>query len=90
MKNTCVSCRYWQGRAGYGECRKYPPVVVDAMDGVSTEWPAVATDDWCGEWEKRPEHICEGVLVHVYESGPYGFPVKSVKITKVTGNNESE
>ena len=44
---SCEKCRFYQTPRGvqvFGRCRHNPP-------SMSGEWPSVATDDWCGEWD---------------------------------------
>ena len=56
-KETCGNCRYWSTTVyDQGECRKRPPVIVDALCGPdgeifgATYWPVTIERDWCGEW----------------------------------------
>lgn len=63
MGNKCKTCKYWNGtsESDYGECLRYPPVVVtDKPDGyadVGEEpvdylgvFPCSFLDVWCGEF----------------------------------------
>src|SRR3712207_2120850 len=54
-KPVCKDCRFWwpdHGHAGTGACRLYPPIRLE--DGVSS-FPAADEDDWCGEFNARPD-----------------------------------
>ncbi len=52
---VCKDCRYWSARCKdaeyrypgvkYGECRRYPPKVIELL----TMFPETATNSWCGE-----------------------------------------
>lgn len=33
-----------------GTCRRYPPTVTPIEDDLSTDWPQVDWNDWCGEY----------------------------------------
>ena len=60
MADTCTTCRYWapndepQGIAsdhGWGECRRYPPQVVQAEPGQRVAcFPITTGEQWCGEY----------------------------------------
>ena len=44
--------------SGYGECRRYPPVLVNSNRvGTHYAWaqPYTIGDNWCGEWRAK-EH----------------------------------
>lgn len=58
----CFTCVFWRelppGRRQFsrgkdGECRRYPPTVIDLQNmgdvPISTT-PLTAADHWCGEW----------------------------------------
>jgi len=49
----CDGCRFYAPPAvavpeGLGDCRRLPPVVA-VVETLSTEFPLVAADCWCGE-----------------------------------------
>lgn len=62
--NTCETCRHWRH-----ECRRNPPVIVEALVAqlISAEaecdidevidlaswFPTTAADDYCGEWTRK-------------------------------------
>ena len=50
----CDGCRYyhWWSRRNSGQCRRYPPKMVDKH---ADRWPYVEPDDWCGEFEPKVE-----------------------------------
>jgi NAD-dependent dihydropyrimidine dehydrogenase PreA subunit len=59
---TCGGCRYFKPVwSGWGECHRFPPVVVWAIinrEGCqqsepTTTRPLVAVDDFCGEFKVR-------------------------------------
>ena len=64
---TCETCRFWEGKAAPGQCRRQPPTVVvkrwDEIDGdevlrvceVVSHCPKVGPSFWCGEWEGDPD-----------------------------------
>jgi hypothetical protein len=33
------------------QCRRLPPAIAFKKDQLVSGWPAVNSDDWCGEWE---------------------------------------
>jgi len=51
-RDECGSCEHFDNfeghglAAGYGKCRRYPPVMMD------NDWslPSVGEADWCGEF----------------------------------------
>lgn len=44
---TCRTCEYRE----YEKCRRHPPAYVGETNDYNSysEWPEVASDDWCGE-----------------------------------------
>lgn len=49
----CETCQYFDGiysRQPY--CRRYPPQVTYASL-VTTYWPTVNIQDWCGEFKEK-------------------------------------
>lgn len=48
-----------------GECRASPPIVLKR----GTEFPQVATDDWCGHWRAKP--------VTAIQVGPDGLSTRA-------------
>lgn len=66
MRPRCENCRYFSEA---GECRRYPPQVVESIDSESAEyteqvfvssttltyWPDVEPDSWCGEFKEKDE-----------------------------------
>lgn len=55
MKDSpeCGNCRFFlaEDKGDSGECRRYPPVpLIDEGEWV-TIWPAIDSDDFCGEWK---------------------------------------
>lgn len=63
MTERCEGCRWWAkgGYYGVGECRRFPPDhgpmgnVHQGGDFSERRWPKTRDDDWCGEWQARPE-----------------------------------
>ena len=62
----CENCRFWDKdsvRGSIAFCNRYPPqmVVFDAAIGVRGNQqacevvPETHRDDWCGEWEAKPD-----------------------------------
>jgi len=53
--NTCEDCHFFEldysedTEASTGICRRYPPNAIAA--DVSSFWPTVDIDDWCGEYQ---------------------------------------
>ena len=52
-----------------GDCRAHPPVIV-VNDGRTGElWPTTKAEDWCGEWQEKPEdeaeHLAAGIQAFV-------------------------
>lgn len=60
----CETCKFWEGYTGdvehgneptRGNCHRYPPRHYPNPDSETLEdqydFPAVETDDWCGEWQ---------------------------------------
>lgn len=51
---SCASCRFWEGEAGEGICRRRAPVVTGGMmSNVETVWPRTTIMDWCGDGQPR-------------------------------------
>lgn len=57
---SCGRCRFWQhsyvnpGRdVQPGECRKNAPVLQLSGFTRQTVFPAMASEEWCGEWQPR-------------------------------------
>lgn len=66
MLESCGNCRFFKGFYGpetVGECRRYPPRIIDhgylrttyeslpeAID-MGTRFPSVDPTDWCGEFQ---------------------------------------
>jgi hypothetical protein len=53
---ACEECRHCLmtiGKANvvYFQCRRLPPAIAFKDDRLASGWPAVNSDDWCGEWE---------------------------------------
>lgn len=48
--STCNSCVFFEDRteATLGTCRANPPVPA-TEEKAAAVWPAVKTDDWCGQ-----------------------------------------
>lgn len=48
----CGGCRFFQNTET-GQCRKYAPKPVVAIDDVAIgwDWPPIDKDQWCGEFE---------------------------------------
>jgi len=53
MEN-CSTCKYFAVIDGkVGNCRRFPPVPFPVgPNNVSTIWPAVRHEQWCGEWRQ--------------------------------------
>jgi hypothetical protein len=67
MSDACQTCRYWKiqvSGGAYGECRRSPPVIVEAewlanpedeeRDWLASRWPVTDEGDWCGEFGGKP------------------------------------
>ena len=68
MARACATCEWFEaaddppdpegiGELAMGQCRRYPPVIHvwdphEDPDFVG-DWPEVAVDDWCGEYQPR-------------------------------------
>jgi hypothetical protein len=52
-QEACRNCRFFNGTFK-GECRRYPPAIVD-WDMVSpvSAFNVVTGEMWCGEWKAR-------------------------------------
>ena len=58
----CDECKWWKPafeKASYGECHWDLPKVI-TRDGVSTAWPAVYNDDFCGEFDPSEGEDSDG------------------------------
>lgn len=40
-------------------CRRYPPGVLNMDGDISSAWPLVHDEEWCGEWVKKEEEKTE-------------------------------
>ena len=64
MNERCETFRYAKLAAKYGTgetilaCRRYPPAVfsdfAEELRLGTARWPAVASADWCGEYQPTP------------------------------------
>jgi hypothetical protein len=69
MRNTCISCRYWDQKNTKGpdrdmaECRRYAPREErDGTDAISPfSWPVTKSNDWCGEYSGELQDNVVGV-----------------------------
>ena len=54
-KNRCENCRFlsnWHDDVK-GECRRYPPQVIWALDEEDSFFPKVFISEWCGEFKEK-------------------------------------
>lgn len=60
----CATCQHGEPTdAGPVLCHRYPPTVLgieqvggdEVADVVVQVWPAMASSDWCGEYQPAPE-----------------------------------
>lgn len=49
----CVNCRFYNATEESGECRKYPPRLVNINGDQVSAFPDVSADCWCGAFERR-------------------------------------
>ena len=55
MKPTCGGCRFWDevtevgDEERYGNCRRYPPTMLQFDESPYPVWPLTAAAEWCGE-----------------------------------------
>ena len=64
---TCETCRFWKfgyvqpdadvTKAGnFGACKRHSPLVTGGLHTpMSTIWPSVHKDDWCGEHQPKEQ-----------------------------------
>ena len=55
---TCENCRFWQSSKSSrrGDCRRYAPRPGTQVGTQGpARWPRTNHDDWCGEFERKPE-----------------------------------
>lgn len=64
MDECCETCRFfWQRKFTGNYCRRFPPNAAGdplQADVRQTRWPAVAYDDWCGEWRAHSAGVSDG------------------------------
>ena len=58
VSRVCGTCKYWTPPpmlSTKGLCHLRAPTVIENPDTgmAQTHFPAVAANDWCGEWEAR-------------------------------------
>lgn len=54
----CQTCRWWNRLDDEnGECRRYPPQVVQDGDA----FPVMESEDWCGEWTDSLTRLAAGL-----------------------------
>lgn len=56
MKLTCRNCAY--SRPGTDDtfviCQRYPPTITKIVgDAVSSTFPLLSSEAWCGEWRSK-------------------------------------
>lgn len=73
----CGTCRAWAGDEhpflGPQDCRRRAPVLPPENERWKTTariWPQTANDDWCREWEPKPD--AEQPRDRAAERGPPG------------------
>lgn len=68
MNGTCENCPWRKPDKrpeypGYGQCRRHPPQIAvwtitghdyPSQPGYEQHWPWMAPDDWCGEFQEKP------------------------------------
>lgn len=47
----CDTCRFFSSH--FKECRKNPPIVTIKDEIECVGFPAVTSDDWCGEYQNE-------------------------------------
>jgi hypothetical protein len=61
---TCATCRFFVAELstmeGDGSCRRHAPIAPSVLSEVgymqsARRWPAVFSNDWCGDYEPVPE-----------------------------------
>lgn len=63
MYESCWTCKFARNvdsdnnHRTFVECHRRCPVPVDAMTPmeIRSQWPRVDPDEWCGEWQPKPE-----------------------------------
>lgn len=61
--NLCGGCKYWHptDKAGNGECRLNPPVVVIGTVTSFCAWPTPSASQWCGQFSPgQPAAVAAG------------------------------
>jgi len=59
-KQVCEGCKHYHNLHGHkGECRLRPPVLLVHAGDITSEWPEVYPNDWCGEFAV-PEYQYRG------------------------------
>ena len=61
MKERCGTCRFGQSQRKTDKlkCRRWPPreEAISPQPGIEPiwrlVWPMMASNDWCGEWQKK-------------------------------------
>ena len=57
-EKSCYHCSYFEiGYGGIGGACKRRAPVVSTVQYHDAEWPHVAVEEWCGEFERRPDHL---------------------------------
>jgi hypothetical protein len=49
----CATCAFCESKGEGGVCHRHPPQFVVEEGAVHSAFPAVAFDDWCGEYARR-------------------------------------
>ena len=52
----CGDCLYWlqnDARPHHGECRRYPPAVLEGVTSDRSVWPVTRDDMGCGEFDDK-------------------------------------
>jgi hypothetical protein len=47
----CETCAFYQ--AEKSQCRRNAPVPMTQGNAATAQWPTVAADDWCGEYQAK-------------------------------------
>jgi len=51
----CKTCCFYinDNKSDYGECRRFPPMIIPENNGCTFSFAMTQNNDWCGEYIRR-------------------------------------
>lgn len=63
-KDSCKSCRFWEGDGVWGVCKRYPPTFYNDASDFGSAQISTSHRDWCGEFKELEKTVSyEGYIL---------------------------